>query len=84
VLAPDSDPALRYPFVKTYTARDHLANLRTQSVTRQLGVEAREEFLARVEARLRRLSWPNLTASFVGLLTVARAVRAGPPLRSAP
>jgi hypothetical protein len=57
-----------------YSASDYLATLRTQSVTRQLGEEARAEFLARVEARLHRLGWPNLTASFVGLLTVGRVI----------
>jgi SAM-dependent methyltransferase len=66
--------ALRYPFAKEYTAIDYLANLRTQSVTRELGVEARAEFLARVEARLRRAGWPNLTAAFVGQMTVAKAI----------
>lgn len=43
-------------------------------VTRQLGEEARAEFLARVEDRPRRLGWPNLTASFRGLLTVGRVI----------
>jgi hypothetical protein len=66
--------AVRYPFAREYSASDYLANLRTQSVTRQLSGEARVEFLARVEARLRRFGWPNLTASFVGLLTVGRVI----------
>jgi hypothetical protein len=68
----DEVAALRYPFVMEYSAEDYLANLGTQTVTRQLGEEARVEFLARVEARLRRSGWPNLTASLVGLLTVGR------------
>ena len=70
----DEVAALRHPFAKEYSAGDYLANLGTQSVTRQLGGEARAEFLARVQARLRRLGWPNLTASFVGLLTVGRVI----------
>jgi hypothetical protein len=70
----DEVAALRYPFAMEYRAGDYLANLGTQSVTRQLGEEARAEFLARVEARLRRLGFPNLTASFVGLLTVGRVI----------
>jgi hypothetical protein len=41
--------ALRYPFAVGYSAGDYLANLRTQTVTRQLGEEARAEFLTRVE-----------------------------------
>ncbi len=70
----DEVAALRYPFVKEYAAEDYLANLGTQSVARALASEARAELLARVEARLQRAGWPNLMASFVGLLTVGRVV----------
>jgi hypothetical protein len=34
--------------------------------------DARKELLTRVHARLDALGWPDLIASFVGLLTVAR------------
>jgi hypothetical protein len=70
----DEVAILRYPFAMEYRASDYLANLRNQSVTRQLGEEVRAEFLARVEARLRLLGRPNLTASFVGLLTIGRVI----------
>ena len=56
----------------TWSASTVAANLRTQTVTRKLGQEAKAEFLTRVENRIRRLGWPKLTATFVGLLTVGR------------
>jgi protein-L-isoaspartate O-methyltransferase len=68
----DQVEAHRYPFSVEYSARDYLAHLRTQAVTRQLREDARHELLSRIQARLVALGWPDLTASFVGLLTVAR------------
>jgi SAM-dependent methyltransferase len=64
--------ARRYPFTVEYTTSDYLANLGTQTVSRELDKDARARFLTRVEARLSRLGSPNLTATFVGLLTVGR------------
>lgn len=62
--------ALRHPFHAVYSAEDYLANLGTQSGPRRLGEERRAEFLDRVRRRL--APWPQLTATFVGLLTVGR------------
>lgn len=62
--------ARRYPFRAVYSAEDYLANLETQSGPRRLGKERRAEFLDRVRRRL--APWPQLTATFVGLLTVGR------------
>lgn len=59
-----------YPFTLAYTAEDYLANLASQSGTRELPEERRRLFLERVRARLR--AWPKLTATFVGYLTVGR------------
>ena len=64
--------ARRYPFTVEYTASDYVANLGTQTVSKELDDDARAQFLTRVEARLSRLGSPNLAASFVGLLTVGR------------
>jgi len=64
--------ARRYPFTVEYTASDYVANLGTQTVSKELDDDARADFLTRVEARLSRLGSPNLTASFVGLLSVGR------------
>jgi hypothetical protein len=64
--------SLRYPFEVLYSAEDYLANLATQSSTRALGQARSTEFLARVRRRLESLGWPQLTASFVGYLTVAQ------------
>ncbi len=64
--------ARRYPFTAEYTASDYVVNLGTQTVSKELGEDARGQFLARVEARLSRLGSPNLTAWFVGLMTVGR------------
>ena len=64
--------SLRYPFEVRYRAEDYLANLATQSSTRALGPARTAEFLARVRHRLESLGWPELTATFVGYLTVAQ------------
>jgi SAM-dependent methyltransferase len=64
--------SLRYPFQVLYSAEDYLANLATQSGTYALGEARSTEFLARVRQRLESLGWPQLTASFVGYLTVGR------------
>jgi hypothetical protein len=55
-----------------YSADDYLANLATQSGTRALGEARSAEFLTRVRHRLEPLGWPQLTATFVGYLTVGR------------
>jgi SAM-dependent methyltransferase len=62
----------RYPFDVAYSAADYLANLATQSGTRELGPAREADFLSRVRCRLESLGWPQLTATFVGYLTVAR------------
>jgi SAM-dependent methyltransferase len=64
--------SLRYPFQVVYSAEDYLANLATQSSTYALGEARSAEFLARVRRRLESLGWPQLTATFVGYLTVGR------------
>ncbi|WP_020578811.1 class I SAM-dependent methyltransferase [Actinopolymorpha alba] len=64
--------SLRYPFHLRYSAEGYLANLATQSGTHALGETRSAEFLARVGRRLESLGWPQLTATFVGLLTVGR------------
>jgi hypothetical protein len=64
--------SLRYPFQVRYSADDYLANLATQSGTNALGEAVSTEFLARVRHRLESLSWPELTATFVGYLIVGR------------
>jgi SAM-dependent methyltransferase len=64
--------SLRYPFQMLYSAEDYLANLATQSGTQALGEAQSTEFLARVRHRLESLGWPQLTATFVGCLTVGR------------
>jgi hypothetical protein len=64
--------SLRYPFQVRYSADDYLANLATQSSTRALGEARSAEFLARVRHRLMAQGWHQLTATFVGYLTVGR------------
>ena len=64
--------SLRYPFQMTYSAGDYLANLATQSSTHALGHARSADFLSRVRRRLESLGSPQLTATFVGLLTVGR------------
>ena len=64
--------SLRYPFEVRYSAEDYLANLATQSSTRALGQARSADFLARVRQRLDSFGWPQLTATFVGYLTVAQ------------
>jgi SAM-dependent methyltransferase len=68
----DEVASLRYPFQVLYSADDYLANLATQSGTHALGEVGSAEFLARVRQRLASLGWPQLTATFVGYLTVGR------------
>jgi hypothetical protein len=68
----DEVASLRYPFQVLYSADDYLANLATQSGTHALGEVGSAEFLARVRHRLESLGWPQLTATFVGYLTVGR------------
>lgn len=60
------------PFQVRYRAEDYLANLATQSSTHALGEARSAEFLARVKRRLESFGWPQLTATFVGFLTVGR------------
>ena len=60
----------RYPFQMTYSARDYLAQLATQSGTSALSAARAAEFLSLVSQRLESLGWPRLTATFVGYLTV--------------
>lgn len=62
----------RYPFQVRYSAEDYLANLATQSSTRALGEARSAEFLTRVRHRLESHGWHQLTATFVGYLTVGR------------
>jgi hypothetical protein len=62
----------RYPFQVGYTADDYLAILASQSGTRALGEVRAADFLGRVRRRLESLGWPELTATFVARLTVAR------------
>jgi SAM-dependent methyltransferase len=63
---------LRYPFQIRYSAEDYLANLATQSGIRALDPARRADFLSRVAGRLNSLGSPQLTATFVGYLTVGR------------
>lgn len=60
----------RYPFQMTYSAADYLAQLSTQSGIKELGPARAGEFLTRVRRRLDGLGWPELTATFVGYLTI--------------
>lgn len=62
----------RYPFDVVYSAGDYLANLASQAGTRELGAARAAEFLSLVRDRLESLGWPQLTATFVGYLTVGR------------
>jgi SAM-dependent methyltransferase len=66
----DEIASFRYPFQRSYTTADYLAQLATQSGTRALGPELSAEFLARVRRRLDALGSPRLTATFVGQLTI--------------
>ena len=59
----------RYPFEMTYSAEDYLAQLSTQSGTKDLGPVRAADFLDRVRRRLDALGSPTLTATFVGCLT---------------
>jgi SAM-dependent methyltransferase len=62
----------RYPFEVLYSGQDYLANLATQSGTHALGEARSAEFLTRVRDRLDSLGWPQLTATYVGCLSVGR------------
>jgi SAM-dependent methyltransferase len=73
----DEVACLRYPFQVLYSTEDYLAVLATQSGTHALGEARSTEFLFRVRDRLRSLGSPQLTATFVGLLTVARRRETG-------
>jgi hypothetical protein len=64
----------RYPFRLGYSTEDYLAILATQSSTHALGRDRGAEFLARVRHRLEALGSPQLTATFVGTLTVGRVL----------
>jgi hypothetical protein len=66
----DEVASLRYPFQWSYSAQDYLAQLATQSGTRALGPARADDFLARVGRRLDALGSPDLTATFVGYLTI--------------
>jgi hypothetical protein len=65
-------PAGAGRFQVLYSAEDYLANLATQSGTYALGEVRSAGFLARVRRRLESLGWLQLTATFVGYLTVGR------------
>jgi hypothetical protein len=80
----DEVASLRYPFQVLYSADDYLANLATQSGTHALGEVGSAEFLARVRHRLESLGWPQMTATFVGYLTVGRRSDRGKLVRRAP
>ena len=67
----DETASLLYPFQKTYSAADYLAQLATQSGTKELGPEEAAHFLSLVRHRLDALGRPSLTATFVGFLAVA-------------
>jgi hypothetical protein len=67
----------RYPFRVVYSAEDYLANLATKSATHALGTERSADFLVRVRHRLESLGSPDLTATFVGFLTVGRRTGTG-------
>jgi SAM-dependent methyltransferase len=67
----------RYPFRVVYSAEDYLANLATKSGTHALGSARGADFLARVRHRLESLGSPDLTAIFVGFLTVGRRTGTG-------
>jgi SAM-dependent methyltransferase len=62
--------ARRYPFQMTWSAEDYLAQLSTQSGTKELGEAVALDFLARVRRRLDGLGWPDLTVTFAGYLTI--------------
>ena len=64
--------SLRYPFQIPYSSEDYLTNLATQSGAHALGEARSVEFLTRVRRRLESLGWPQLTATFIGYLTVGR------------
>jgi SAM-dependent methyltransferase len=68
--------SLHYPFQVRYSAEDYLANLATQSGAYGLGEARSAEFLALVRRRLESLRWPQLTATFVGYLTLGRQIPA--------
>ena len=67
----DETASLLYPFQKTYPAEDYLAQLATQSGTKELGQENAAKLLDLVRRRLSTHGWPPLTATFVGFLSVA-------------
>jgi SAM-dependent methyltransferase len=73
----DEVASLRYPFQRTYSAKDYLDQLATQSGTRALGPARAGDFLARVRRRLDAAGSPDLTATFVGLLTIGARRPAG-------
>ncbi|MBC3840624.1 methyltransferase domain-containing protein [Streptacidiphilus sp. 4-A2] len=75
----DEVAAVRHPFTVRYRAEDYLGILASQSGTRALGPERSAEFLDRVRHRLDSRSVREVTATFVGRLTVGR--RAPTPLR---
>jgi SAM-dependent methyltransferase len=68
----DEVAAARYPFEVSWTVEDFVANLATQSSTRQLGEDGAREFLARVRTRLHTLGRTDLTRTLVALLTIGR------------
>jgi hypothetical protein len=61
----------------TSSAEDYLANLATKSATHALGTARSADFLVRVRHRLESLGSPDLTATFVGFLTVGRRTGTG-------
>jgi len=73
---------LRYPFQMRYSAEDYVAILATQSGTRALGPARGADFLSRVSGRLDSLGSPELTATFVGYLTVGRRLDFRPENRN--
>jgi len=77
----DEVASLRYPFQVRYSTEDYLAILATQSGTHALGTARSADFLSRVGDRLRSLGSPQLTATFVGQLTIARRRQTGDETR---
>lgn len=68
----DEGVTRHYPFTVVYSSDDYLAILATQSGTCALGQARKAEFLALVRRRLKASGWPDLTATFMGRLSIGR------------
>ena len=62
----------RYRFSLTLSAEAFVANLATQSTTRQLGPALAGSFLGRVKDRLAAMAVHEVRRPYIGLLTVGR------------